>query len=402
MGKGIEPSGVFPEFTGVKSPGPGRRLVQLRGGNNVESGESHVFHCPAYGAQVSPLFWTGKDDNDILKNHALIIAREKTRVYPSPRGVKGVPAAFRFHYPADDTLRYMIRFRYLILFAALFFSCKTSDTSLTSAPPPPPAPPAGELWGALRFERLTAENPDRFTLYFALDLENPRPDRAEVTIKDWHITINDRNAPKGAAPRLVSEIPQLEPRSKACFSLGLDLDMTDFSLLTGEDMAEYETALEVTLGIAFDRHADETVLVRGEAIIPRIQEPEFTITAIAVSWAEETRFRVNLQIANPNGFPLELSSLTYSFYGDGAFWADGKKELLLHIPAGGFAETQVFLMTSALEPRLLWRDDLDQLKQVQYRLTGESMIHTNIIFLPAFRMDFDLSRPLRGPQRGFP
>ncbi|MDR2494859.1 MAG: LEA type 2 family protein, partial [Spirochaetaceae bacterium] len=146
------------------------------------------------------------------------------------------------------------------------------------------------------------------------------------------------------------------------------------------------------------RQAAETVLVRGAAVIPRIQEPEFTITAIAVSRAEQTRFRVSLQIANPNDFPLELSSLTYTFYGNGAFWADGKKELFLPIPPGSSAETQVFLMAGALDPRSLWHDELDELKKVQYRLTGESTIHTNIMVLPAFRMDFDLSRPSAPPQ----
>ncbi|MDR2518246.1 MAG: LEA type 2 family protein [Spirochaetaceae bacterium] len=290
----------------------------------------------------------------------------------------------------------MIRFSCVILLGALIFSCKTSEPPLRPAPPPAQAQADLAPWGALSFERLTAEDPDRFTLYFALEIENPRADRAEIAIEGWHIAISGQGPPKGAALRLVSESPHVEPRSRACFSLGLDVDMAGFSPKEGGGIAEYEAALEVTLGLAFGRRAAEAVLVRSEAVIPRIQEPEFTITAIAVSRAEQTRFRVSLQIANPNQFPLELSSLTYTFYGDGALWADGKKELLLPIPAGSSAETQVFLMTSGLEVHRSWQDELDQLTQVQYRLTGESMIHTNIIFLPAFRMDFDLSRPLRG------
>lgn len=297
----------------------------------------------------------------------------------------------------------MITFKFLIPFlglalCGLCLTCKTKDPPPEVTPLSMPVAPAvkGENPVArLVFERVEAEDVEQFTLYFVLEVENPRSAEVDLAIRDWHIQINNRKSNEGAALSIDSDHNRVAATGSARFPLRLDLDMNKFSPFDEEDAAEYQTALQVDLGFAFATGDTAGTLISAEAVFPRIREPEFIITSIAVSKGERTtntHFRVSLQIDNPNVFPLELSSLTYSFYGDGHFWADGKKDIFLQIPANSSAETQVFLLINFIDISLNLQDKLIALKRVHYRLTGETTILTNIVYLPEFHMDFDLSR----------
>ncbi|MDR2536401.1 MAG: LEA type 2 family protein [Treponema sp.] len=284
-----------------------------------------------------------------------------------------------------------------LVLSILCLACKTKGPAmLGSAAPTIPNVKQTDPAARLFFERIEAENVEHLRLHFVLEVENPRTVSADLDIQDWGIQINNQPSNEGAYLILDSNAPQVNAGASARFPMRLDLDMNKLRLSKEEIVTEYLTELQMYLRFAFETGDTAITQIRTEAVFPRIEEPEFSITSIAVRRGEQvntnTHFRVGLHIDNPNVFPLELSALSYSFYGNGAFWADGQENIVLHIPAKGSTETQVFLMINFIDISKNLKNQLITLKRVQYRLTGETKILTNIVYLPEFSMDFDIFR----------
>jgi LEA14-like dessication related protein len=222
-------------------------------------------------------------------------------------------------------------------------------------------------------------------LYFFLELENPRPVPARVELQEWALIMNGVSLETAVS---LLEDARLAPHSSAVFSLRLDPDMA--GIYAG---ADYRAELALGLNFSFDSGKAGLVRVSTEAAFPRIREPQFNITSIAIMKAEliNTRFKVKLRIDNPNAFPVELSSFSYELYGAGRFWAGGRETDILDIPAEGSAERELFLRMNFINMK---RDLLDQvvaLRRVNYRFAGEATVSTGIEYLPSFLMAFDRS-----------
>jgi LEA14-like dessication related protein len=131
--------------------------------------------------------------------------------------------------------------------------------------------------------------------------------------------------------------------------------------------------------------------VAAEAVFPRIREPEFVITSIAILKDElvNTRFKVELRIHNPNIFPVVLSSFGYELYGKDRFWAKGREQDVLEVPAQSSAETKLFLIMNFINMKRDLLDEVIALGSVPYRFTGEARVDTGISLLPSFTMGFD-------------
>jgi LEA14-like dessication related protein len=261
-----------------------------------------------------------------------------------------------------------------------------------SAPPPAERPALD-----LTFDRIEAESISRVVLYYRLRIGNPRPlplslkaggwktlvDGREYEAKDAVLTIDDR-----PAAELLIDVPP-DGTAEKILRLDLNLDTrTEAPAASGDD---YRTELLLNLSCRYGRERAFAGEAAATASFPRIREPEFTITAIAIMQAEliNTRFRVSLRIDNPNFFPVDLSSFGYELYGAGRFWADGKEEDILHIPARGSAETRLFLIMNFINMKRSLLDEVIALRQVRYRFTGEAEVGTGVSWLPRFRMDFD-------------
>jgi LEA14-like dessication related protein len=287
-----------------------------------------------------------------------------------------------------------LTFLWGIVIFGLCFSCKTQEAPPPAIPPSPPRVVKEKNPDAqVIFDRVEAETIEQISLYFILQVKNPRSTATSMDIRNWRLQINERESDDGAVLILDTNERRIAPSASVQFPLRLDLDMSKIALSGDGDFTEYRTELQANLVFTFDKGDTTEAPIKSEAVFPRIREPEFTIAAIAVSKAEQinTRFRVSLQIDNPNIFPLALSSLTYKLYGDGHFWADGKKNAILHVPANSSTETQIFFLINFIDISRNLLDQLVALKQVQYRLMGETAVLTNIEYLPQFRLDFDLS-----------
>jgi LEA14-like dessication related protein len=253
----------------------------------------------------------------------------------------------------------------------------------------------------LEFDRIEAESIDRVVLHYRLRVENLQSLPLEVKIRDWRAQVDgrgyDRNSAvlgmDGPAP---TETPVEVPSggfTEKNLRLELALETYRDDPPAAGDPEHYRAELLLNLAYRYGKARPFT----GEASVltsfPRIREPEFTITAIAIMQAEliNTRFRVNLRIDNPNVFPVDLSSFGYELYGAGRFWAGGREEDVLHIPARGSAETRLFLMMNFINMKRSLLDEVIALREVRYRFTGEAEVGTGVSWLPRFRMGFDHS-----------
>jgi LEA14-like dessication related protein len=276
------------------------------------------------------------------------------------------------------------------LFALMFWclACKT-----------PPPPPAGEKPGAeLTFDHIEAEDINRVILYYRLRVNNPRPDSCGLKIGDWKAVVDGLEYERQDAVLLVDNISAEETAAEVPGggftekTLKLNLDLRQFrNSVSPPATGEYRADLLLNLAYQYGKEKPLAGEIAAAAAFPRIREPEFTITAIAILQAEliNTRFRVSLRIDNPNMFPVDLSSFKYELYGAGRFWADGREEDVLRIPAQGSAETRLFLVMNFINMKRSLLDEIIAMRQVRYRFTGEAEVGTGVSWLPRFRMGFD-------------
>lgn len=123
------------------------------------------------------------------------------------------------------------------------------------------------------------------------------------------------------------------------------------------------------------------------------QDPQFTITAIAILQEDliNTRFRVKLTIDNPNIFPITIVSFSYELYGDGRFWAGGRDTKSLLVPAGDSLKTSLDFEMNFINMKRQLLDDIIAMRQVRYRFTGNVEVDTGMAHIPPFNVHFELS-----------
>ena len=132
--------------------------------------------------------------------------------------------------------------------------------------------------------------------------------------------------------------------------------------------------------------------IEEEPVI-EIIKPEFSIVSIAVLQADliNTEFLTVVRIDNPNGFAVDLSSLSYELYGNGRYWGDGRGKDILHIPALSSCEAEFSFVMNFINMNRRLLDDIIALRQVNYRFKGEAQVETDIPRVPAFITNFERS-----------
>ncbi|GHV67374.1 hypothetical protein AGMMS49928_04190 [Spirochaetia bacterium] len=279
----------------------------------------------------------------------------------------------------------MNRLPLFLLMIPLFLACKAAPPA-----PPPPSPPEKEITASLALDEIEGQDVDRVILKFSLKVENPRSQPVSLNLRGMRLLLNGGEA-KTALVHLEENGAAIAAGSSAVFPLRVEMDLKDDP--AQEAAEEYTASVRLDLAYTAESGIDIAGEVSASVIFPRIHEPVFTITNIAILKAEliNTRFRVRLRIDNPNNFPLELSGMNYELYGGGRFWAGGVEKDILHIPASSSAETRLNLVMNFIDMK---RDLLNQVitqRQVLYRFTGSADISTGQKHLPRFRAAFDRS-----------
>ena len=122
-----------------------------------------------------------------------------------------------------------------------------------------------------------------------------------------------------------------------------------------------------------------------------VLEPVFEITSIHIIQADlvNTQFETVLKVTNPNDFALLLSSLKYQLYGNGVFWAEGRRNDILNIPAKSSSEAKFRFSMNFINTNRRLLDDVIAMRQVRYRFRGEAEIQPDVPSLRPFIMNFD-------------
>jgi LEA14-like dessication related protein len=278
---------------------------------------------------------------------------------------------------------------HVFFLVGLMFSCKSPPIPVLASAPillVRREIPASRL----DFDHIEAETIQKISLFFKLTVPNPQGSLLKSEIKNWNVELDGLALEKQSAEL---HFENMQASGKASeIPLRLDLDLGKCPLKP-EESEELKARLTLNLEYHFEKDGTVPGTVSAETIFPRIKEPVFTITSIAILQAEliNTRFRVNLRIDNPNFFPVDLSSFGYELYGEGRFWAGGEERDVLHIPAKGSDETKLFLMMNFIDMRRSLLDEVIAMDLVRYRFKGEVLVGTGVKYLPAFDMAFDKS-----------
>jgi len=132
-----------------------------------------------------------------------------------------------------------------------------------------------------------------------------------------------------------------------------------------------------------------------EIVLPEIEilDPEFSIVSIRILQADlvVTEFETVLRVENPNEFAVELSSINYELYGNGAFWTNGKGNNILNVPALSTNETKFTFKMNFINMNRRLLDDVIAMRQINYRFMGQAQAKPDIAHIPAFTADFDCS-----------
>jgi LEA14-like dessication related protein len=247
---------------------------------------------------------------------------------------------------------------------------------------------------------LEAEGPvylDQFrvSLPFSLSLRNPGAGPARVEAFEARLEVAGAMSEieTGLADGLV-----VEGGETRCLSFSAPLDMRRYGPAAAAGIAAPDAApASVTWaceGLARIRLADgsaEEIRVASKGSVVPVREPEFRILSIRIErdLLVTTNLKLMLEIRNPNAFPVTLDGLDWELAGEGRFWAGGRSEEELEVPAGGVASRGIaFEMNFANMDRKLF-DLVAKLREVRYRFSGKATIASGREGIPAFVTAFD-------------
>jgi len=133
------------------------------------------------------------------------------------------------------------------------------------------------------------------------------------------------------------------------------------------------------------------IAVEEPGPVIEVLEPSFEIASIYIIQADlvNTQFETVLKVTNPNDFALLLSSLKYQLYGNGLFWAEGRGNDILHIPAKSSSETKFRFSMNFINMNRRLLDDVIAMRRVSYRFKGEAEVQPDVTSLRPFIVNFD-------------
>jgi LEA14-like dessication related protein len=225
------------------------------------------------------------------------------------------------------------------------------------------------------------------SLFFALETENPLGSRAKIA--SWQVDMDGQKATSA----FTLDYPQDDFPLNSQAPIKFNMDIAELSAKGLAPRDEYRLSLIIDLDHFYDSAPPAKFEVHSYLSFPGVQPPKFDITAIAIIKAEliNTRFKVTLQMDNPNSFPVELSAFVYKLYGNGRLWAEGTEKNVFRVDGESSFSGKLFLVMNFInmERRLL--DQIIRLENVNYRFTGNAQVSTGIEYLPKFSTGFDLS-----------
>lgn len=167
-------------------------------------------------------------------------------------------------------------------------------------------------------------------------------------------------------------------------------NLTSDSAGWSPEQAAAPWALQAVLNLSED---GKTRAIACDALgqAPRIGKPSFRVLSIVIRQDDliNTKLLVELEVINPNLFPVSLSSFSYDLYGERRHWASGKLAQADLVPPLGSRIVGLELVMNFTQMNRAVLDQVIRLEQVNYRLTGAVTVTMGPI--PPYSQDYDLS-----------
>jgi len=247
---------------------------------------------------------------------------------------------------------------------------------------PAPEPATAVAFSLSRVE-FRAIDIDTVRVSLDLELTNTGGQAIVPTLLDYVATSDESvlEGSRGLDPAV------LAPGGSTTVSLSFDMDAPP------GDSPLVPVLLEATLAFSDPEGRPGTVAASLAGTFPRVMPPVLVISSIRILKDEliNTRLGVELEVRNPNAFPLAFSALDYRLYGEGRYWASGSLSQPFIVPAVGSTTASLYLTMNFTDMDRSLLDRVIKLATVDYRLTGTGRLETGLEFLPEFALPFDLS-----------
>ncbi len=140
-----------------------------------------------------------------------------------------------------------------------------------------------------------------------------------------------------AGESLRDEPARIPSGEKADFRFEFDADLRELGGAVPGPKDRDDLPWEIRAELRAPDGEDGVLLgaARSEGSCPLVREPELVIRTIVLVKHEliNVLLELVLEVRNPNAFPVEFSSASYQFYGEGARWANGSARKAVMIPA---------------------------------------------------------------------
>jgi hypothetical protein len=274
-----------------------------------------------------------------------------------------------------------------LLAAAAFAGCASKPVP---APAPAPLPRPTIVLVAVP-ARLLDQN--RAALRVEARISNPRGEPLEIAEAECSFAVEGApsalaSPPAAAAPASVAA----RSETSVAFERVVDLRSLDVSVRGPKGPAEASWRAEARFLLRSPDGSAVEAAASADGAIPIVREPLLRITSLRIERdvLVTTNLRLDMEIENPNAFPLAMGSFSYDFYGEGKAWASDADAGAALIPAkGGIRRGLRFTMNFADADRRLF-DLVARLRTVRYRLSGSAEVGTGLEAIPSFTLGFDL------------
>ncbi len=272
-----------------------------------------------------------------------------------------------------------------VYFVAGLFAWLSLVSCTTPPPTVPVSAPAPEAIIALSATNVSITAIDIDSVRVSAELRIKNEGDAAVVLK-----VLDFKAGSGAPSVHVERdlaSTGVEPGASATSLVEFDFDAPagDYPLIP------MNVAATVSFTVAGGGIGTTAVSYAGE--FPRIMPPVLRIASIRILKDEliNTRLRVDLEILNPNIFPLSFAALDYKLFGEGRYWASDSLARAFAVPALQTATASLYLTMNFTDMSRSLLDQVIKLSAVNYRLVGAGRIDTGLDFFPQFILPFDMA-----------
>jgi LEA14-like dessication related protein len=232
-------------------------------------------------------------------------------------------------------------------------------------------------------------------LRFDVRIDNPNPVGIELAGYDYELTVDGTSFIEGLTDREVG----LAANGSSIVPIPVEFEFQELldvvQGLRGRDEAPYR----LSVGLSFRVPVLEQVRLTAtrDGTFPVVRLPRVRVLDLQVERVtlQEAALLLRLELANPNGFAIDLDALSYDFRISGRRWAYGVAERGVRLDGHGRARFDLPLRVNFVEVGLSVREVLTAGGPLAYELEAVLGVRTPLTLLP--RADIPIG--LRGQVR---